>query len=116
MSRGSRHHSVDLNISRSSEMVSGCHSVDLNISRLSEREAGRVGVMLTDAEKQHLSAIEFLKGKLKSGSDQNLHKRESKAAQSSDPVRGSTGDVGKGSGHPRQHSGSLGSGDHAALQ
>lgn len=116
MSRGSRHHSVDLNISRSSEMVSGCHSVDLNVSRLSEREAGRVGVMLTDAEKQHLSAIEFLKGKLKSGSDQNLHKRESKAAQSSDPVRGSTGDVGKGSGHPRQHSGSLGSGDHAALK
>lgn len=116
MSRGSRHQSVDLNVSRSSEMVSGCHSVDLNVSRSSEREAGRVGVMLTDAEKQHLSAIEFLKGKLNPGSDQNLHKRESKSTQRSHPLRGSTGDVGKGSGHPRQHSGSLGSGDHTALE
>lgn len=116
MSRGSRHQSVDLNVSRSSEMVSGCHSVDLNVSRSSEREAGRVGVMLTDAEKQHLSAIEFLKGKLNPGSDQNLHKRESKSTQRSHPLRGSTGDVGKGSGHPRQHSESLGSGDHTALE
>jgi hypothetical protein len=51
---------------------SGHFSVDQSLSRSGEKEAGRIHVMLTDAEKEHINAIEFLRGKLKAGSEQKI--------------------------------------------
>ncbi|XP_056008468.1 centromere protein F-like isoform X2 [Ostrea edulis] len=51
---------------------SGRHSMGQNFLRSGEKEVGRVQVMLTDAEKEHINAIEFLKGKLKAGSGQKI--------------------------------------------
>ena len=47
-------------------------SVDLGPSRSSRRESGRMGVMLSEAERDHLLAVDLLKDKLRTRSYQNL--------------------------------------------
>ena len=53
-------------------------SVDLGPSRSSRRESGRMGVMLSEAERDHLLAVDLLKDKLRTGSHQNLRLGEAK--------------------------------------
>ncbi|XP_062568086.1 extracellular matrix-binding protein ebh-like isoform X2 [Saccostrea cucullata] len=84
MPSGSRVQSPAVSESSSGGPVSSMSDhFNANVSRSSDREAGRIHVMLTDAEKEHINAIEFLKGKLKTGTEQNLQPRSSKSTTES---------------------------------